>query len=261
MKNIVATSHFRKALIVGAFVALAASAAGAATPAPTVFDFANLKYSGSTFSGFVPTDGIFCSGGDKCSSDITSTLGGDLTFVKNGITVQASASYNGGAYGVNAAVVQDHENSYNGGDGLKLSGTDVLGAGLGVYHVKNDNSDDNIMAKESLKLHFDKVVTLSAIALRSDGHKTTDWVTGATFQYSYNGTTWNDALLPKNVGLLPLNHTGQDFYFRFGGAKADQFYLSAVSVTAVPEPETFALLLAGMGLVGFAARRRKLAAA
>ena len=46
-------------------------------------------------------------------------LGGDLTFLKNGITVKASASYNGSAYGVGAAVVQDHENSYNGGYGLK----------------------------------------------------------------------------------------------------------------------------------------------
>jgi hypothetical protein len=33
------------------------------------------------------------------------------------------------------------------------------------------------------------------------------------------------------------------------------------SVTAVPEPETYALMLAGLGLVGFAARRRKQRAA
>jgi hypothetical protein len=29
------------------------------------------------------------------------------------------------------------------------------------------------------------------------------------------------------------------------------------SVTAVPEPETYALMLAGLGVVGFVARRRK----
>jgi hypothetical protein len=31
-----------------------------------------------------------------------------------------------------------------------------------------------------------------------------------------------------------------------------------VAVTAVPEPETYAMLLAGLGLVGFAARRRRM---
>jgi len=33
--------------------------------------------------------------------------------------------------------------------------------------------------------------------------------------------------------------------------------LDSISVTAVPEPQTYAMLLAGLGLVGFAARRRK----
>ncbi|MDP1659273.1 MAG: FxDxF family PEP-CTERM protein [Methylotenera sp.] len=37
-------------------------------------------------------------------------------------------------------------------------------------------------------------------------------------------------------------------------------YLGGVSVAAVPEPETYAMLLAGLGLIGFAARRRKVQA-
>lgn len=255
MKQNVTVTSFRNALIVGTFAALISPAVSAAT----VFDFSNLKYINNTFSGFTPTDGILCSGGDECNSNINSVLGGDLTFLKNGITVKASASYNGSAYGVGAAVVQDHENSYNGGDGLKLAGTDVLGAGLGVYHEKNNSSDDNITAKESLKLHFDQAVTLSFIGLRSDGHITTDWAKGATFQYSFDNTTWISAVLPKNVGQFALNKTGTDFYFRYGGKKADQFYLSSMTVTAVPEPEIVSLLLAGMGLMGFMARRRKVA--
>jgi len=33
--------------------------------------------------------------------------------------------------------------------------------------------------------------------------------------------------------------------------------LSPFAIAAVPEPETYAMLLAGLGLVGVAARRRK----
>jgi len=35
--------------------------------------------------------------------------------------------------------------------------------------------------------------------------------------------------------------------------------LDNVSVAAVPEPETYALMLAGLGLLGFMARRKKAA--
>jgi hypothetical protein len=64
-------------------------------------------------------------------------------------------------------------------------------------------------------------------------------------------------LLPKDVGQFALSHTGQDFYFKFGGGHADQFYISSLTVSAVPEPETYAMLLAGLGLFGFSLRRRK----
>ena len=34
-------------------------------------------------------------------------------------------------------------------------------------------------------------------------------------------------------------------------------FFDALGVTAVPEPETYAMLMAGFGLLGFVARRRK----
>jgi len=64
-------------------------------------------------------------------------------------------------------------------------------------------------------------------------------------------------LLPKDVGQFALSHTDHDFYFKFGGAHADQFYISSMTVSAVLEPETYAMLLAGLGLLGFSVRRRK----
>jgi len=44
---------------------------------------------------------------------------------------------------------------------------------------------------------------------------------------------------------------------RFDSAGTDAFEVSNFSVTAVPEPETYALMLAGLGALGFIARRRK----
>lgn len=97
--------------------------AAAASPlsAQTVFDFGNLKYNNGVNSGFLPTNGNACTGGDLCS-----TMGGALSYTKGGFTVNATGSYNGNA----AMAVADHDNGYNGND----LGTGTRSAGLGVYH-------------------------------------------------------------------------------------------------------------------------------
>jgi len=62
------------------------------------------------------------------------------------------------------------------------------------------------------------------------------------------------------------------FTFTLASAQSVQFYIHdnpysdnlggiALSVTAVPEPETFAMMLAGLGLIGMICRRRSIAAA
>ncbi len=247
-----------------AVFALGLGLTGPAAVTAATFDFANLKYDGSgtalsDFTGFKPSNGIFCTGGDLCSSNVNGgVLGGNLNYQSGGITVLATGFYNGNT----ASVVQDHDNGYNG----LLFGSTANGAGLGVYHRVNptDNSDDNITAGEMLKLSFDQAVTLSDIGMRAEGHNTTAWLAGATFEYSTNGTTWMSALLPDNgivgnadAGRFALGVTGQDFYFRYGGQTPDQFYISSLTVAAVPEPEIYALMGLGLGLMGFMARRRK----
>lgn len=216
---------------------------GLSASAASVFDFANLKYQGGVFSGFLPTDGIYCTGGDLCSSSVdTNVLGGDLNYISGGVGVRATGFYNA----TQVAVVQDHENKY---DPAKK-----IGAGLGVYHQWKDSTDDNVTNFESLVLDFDRPVVINSIGLSADGHGVNGWVPGATFLF--NGV---NTLLPAGSGVIsPSFASGTSFSFTFGGAVPDQFYLSSITVTAapVPEPQTYALMLAGLGLLAWVARRR-----
>lgn len=71
-----------------------------------------------------------------------------------------------------------------------------------------------------------------------------------------NGTVTNFAELVSFTGSAPVS-------LNISGTKSGtalSFYAGGVSVTAVPEPETYAMLLAGLGVMGAIARRRKQAA-
>ena len=220
---------------------LISAAIAPASAATSDFDFANLTFIGNVNAGFLPSDGVPCTGGDLCSSAVPSVFDGDLNYTIGSITATATGTFNAGV----AAVVQDHENNYN-----KIN---RIGAGLGVYHIPNDTSDDNITTGEVLTITFDQVVTLSQIDLRSEGHNVTNWIANATFLFNGSNT-----LLPAGTGSISgLNLVGTVFTFGFGGQTPDQFYLAGMTVAAIPEPGTYAMMLAGLGLMGFIARRRR----
>ena len=64
----------------------------------------------------------------------------------------------------------------------------------------------------------------------------------------YGGTgTWNDWLPDRST-------------FDYDNPSTGIYGLVEVNMAPVPEPETYAMLLAGLGLMGFMARRRKLSA-
>lgn len=219
---------------------LAAALLGAiAVPASAAqFDFYKLK-SPVGGSDFTPSGPSFnCTGGDKCSSDVDAgSFGGVLTYSDAGIALDASGSFTGGI----ASAVQDHENGWSA----------TTGAGLGVYHLSGVTSDDNITSGETLTITFDQVVTLTSIGLRSEGHNYTSWGAGKTFLLDGVST-----LLPQNVGSIAVNMTGQVFSFAYGGTNADQFYLASLTAAPVPEPESWALALAGLAAIGVTLRRR-----
>ncbi len=58
-----------------------------------------------------------------------------------------------------------------------------------------------------------------------------------------------------NVSTQKVIFSGVDRVDLYGPRQAN--LMASISVTPVPEPETYAMMLAGLGLMGFIARRRK----
>jgi len=227
-----------------------AIAAAALPAAAAQFDFYKLNQPNNPAQDFLPTNGIVCTTYDLCSSNVDGgVFGGELKFTSDGITASATGSYLGET--TRASAVQDSTKNWSASNG----------AGLGVYHQVKVTSDDNITFGEMLTITFDQAVTLTRIELRSEGHNYTNWTPGATFLL--NGAQTE---LPQGTGYIDLNLTGTVFTFAFDGpapsltnavqSTGDQFYLAAMTVQAVPEPGTYAMLLAGLGALGFVARRR-----
>lgn len=81
---------------------------------------------------------------------------------------------------------------------------------------------------------------------------------GDASHYSINGGAWS---ADASIGLIAQNYGGFDFIIGYN----DSFnthndwddMVIGVNIAPIPEPETYAMLLAGLGLMGFVARRRR----
>lgn len=80
----------------------------------------------------------------------------------------------------------------------------------------------------------------------------TDSIFGGGISFVQNGNAWS--LLPQ----YPV--AGGTYFINIAGTPSSSALISvtaSATVPAVPEPETYALMLAGLGAVGFVATRRR----
>lgn len=141
--------------------------------------------------------------------------------------------------------------------------------GLGVCGVLtgslqcNPASDDNVTGGDVLSFVFNKAVTIDSIWFNNNhdgdgslsGNKIKIGGTDYALVSAFGVPSYNDDWKPSQSFSVAA---GVPLLMTLATSDWDQFYVSGMTITAViPEPETYALLLAGLGLLGIAARRRK----
>ena len=177
-----------------------------------------------------------CSGSDICGETLSfnTVLGGALT-------VTASDKY----ADTKNLVIQDLSPTYGGLGVIGLRSGSLVGA-------------DDINAGDKLTLSFANKVQVVGFHFWDKDHSNSDLNTGDKFGLSIDGgaTKFYDL---KNFPWYGANSTlvGSTFTFSY---KNEDYYLGAIkiaSVTAVPEPESYALMLAGLLAGGFMLSRRK----
>lgn len=120
------------------------------------------------------------------------------------------------------------------------------------------NKTDNLHASLGYTITFDQMVGTLVVALSNDN--TSDSINfGLTPSFLYGnvtnvGTQIN--LTQASGGLVWFNNVNSLTVTNVNSNGVNDGYDLAFHAVPVPEPETYALMLAGLGLVGFAARRR-----
>lgn len=159
-------------------------------------------------------------------------------------------------------------------------------AGLGVCKEVTDFSnggtsnrcasgagDDNVTMDEAVTISFTSAMMLSGLKFNEEGHKPFGTTTGSlakTLLFATNGGalaryTFGELQAASFTDVFSATFAYDNSIFTVGddrnlNANAEQYYLASAIVAPVPVPASLPLLLAGLGGLGFAARRKRKAA-
>lgn len=231
--------------------------------------------SNSTFAGsnvYLSVNQSFYDGSDA----IASPLPGSAAFT-GGFSGEAKATSNNG--GVSASsrasvgAVNGAPTSFNSGTANSSSGfADGVYQGVNGkvrFHLdytldvagKNTNANFTFFANifggytpyEATSASFSDSIYMSGGSGKKTGSWTSDWLVFSTDAFSSSGFYYE---LQANSGvgrynqLLGSSNADADVKFSY------ELDIPAGNTPPVPEPETYAMLLAGLGVIGVAARRR-----
>ncbi|MES2099542.1 MAG: PEP-CTERM sorting domain-containing protein [Pseudomonadota bacterium] len=111
-------------------------------------------------------------------------------------------------------------------------------------------------------IHLTQLYTIDSFSVQADDNDSyrLEYWDGAAWQLAWDIPTQPSfGLVTRNSGLLSTSITTD--FLRFTATGGDNYYavseIQAFGVAAVPEPSTYALMLGGLGMMGYLARRRR----
>lgn len=185
----------------------------------------------------------------------TSWTSSDNATIANGTIGSINVTYTGSTFGIDYnSYIYDVPASFTSGAITNTPGnngtilmTGGTGGAINNFHfsapVVNPVMDLFSVGQTGMPVRFDFLGASFSILSQGPGH----WAGGSLTQ---SGSVVTGL---EGNGLIQFYGTFTDIPF----TTPDNEYYYGATVGVVPEPETYAMLLAGLGLLGIAARRRK----